>query len=169
MEQEAADDQAAALVGMAAGLSATAQTLADEAEGQLWSQVSAHVAAADSSETAIPLKVSVLLTEVAHWLESLQSTVRQAHLSARWRAHAGHGLIFVRLSGDSAALVTAVDALRQAATRRQGSLVVLDGPPPLLRQLDVWGSSPALEVMRRLKARFDPQATLNPGRFIGGI
>jgi glycolate oxidase FAD binding subunit len=75
----------------------------------------------------------------------------------------------VRLSGDDAALVTAVEALRQVATRRQGSLVVLEAPPPLLRQVDVWGTSPALEVMQRLKARFDPLATLNPGRFVGGI
>jgi glycolate oxidase FAD binding subunit len=75
----------------------------------------------------------------------------------------------VRLSGASAALVSALEALRQVATRRQGSLVVLEAPPALLRQIDVWGTSPALSVMRRLKAGFDPQATLNPGRFIGGI
>lgn len=169
MEQEAADDQAATLVKMAGSLSTTAQTIAGGAEEQLWSEVAAHVAAPSGSEASLLLKASVLLTEVAHWVQSLQSTIQQAHLSARWRAHAGHGLIFVRLSGDGAALVAAIEALRQAATRRQGSLVVLEAPPALLQQLDVWGPSPALEVIRRLKARFDPHATLNPGRFIGGI
>jgi len=169
MEQEAADDQAAGLVEMAGSLGRAAQTIAGEAEAQLWSQVDMHVAAPSSSETTLVLKASVLLTEVGHWLASLQETIRQAKLSARWRAHAGHGLIFVRLFGDDAALVTALEALRQVATRRQGSLVVLEAPPPLLRQVDVWGTSPALEVMQRLKARFDPHTTLNPGRFIGGI
>ena len=169
MEEEAADDQAAELVEMAGSLGRGAQTIASEAEAQLWSQVDTHVAAPSSSETPLALKASVLLTEVGHWLASLQETIRQAKLSARWRAHAGHGLIFVRLFGDDAALVTALEALRQVATRRQGSLVVLEAPPPLLRQVDVWGTSPALEVMRRLKARFDPHTTLNPGRFIGGI
>jgi glycolate oxidase FAD binding subunit len=125
--------------------------------------------AESGAETTLLLKASVLLTEVKHWLESLQSTTQSAHLSSRWRAHVGHGIIFVRLSGAGAALVSALEALRQAATSRQGSLVVLEAPPALLRQVDVWGTSPALEVMRRLKARFDPQGTLNPGRFIGGI
>src|SRR5207253_7725985 len=110
-------------------------------EEQLWSQVDTYVAAPSSSETTLVLKASVLLTEVGPWLASLQETIRQAKLSARWRAHAGHGLIFVRLFGDDAALVTAIEALRQVATRRQGSLVVLEAP--LLRQVDVWGTSPA--------------------------
>jgi glycolate oxidase FAD binding subunit len=36
--------------------------------------------------------------------------------------------------------------------------------------LRVWGEAPAaIEQMRALKARFDPNRTLNPGRFIGGI
>jgi len=36
--------------------------------------------------------------------------------------------------------------------------------------LRVWGEPPAaLEQMKALKARFDPNRTLNPGRFIGGI
>jgi glycolate oxidase FAD binding subunit len=169
MEQEAADDQAAELIGMADGLSTTARTIAGKAEELLWSEVAAYMAAPAGEEVTLSIKASVLLTEVVHWLERLQETIQSANLSARWRAHAGHGLIFVRLSGDSARLVPAIDPLRQAATRHSGSLVVLDAPLSVLQQLDVWGSSPALEVMRRLKARFDPQATLNPGRFIGGI
>jgi glycolate oxidase FAD binding subunit len=38
------------------------------------------------------------------------------------------------------------------------------------RNLNVWGAlPPAIEMMRSLKARFDPNRTLNPGRFVGGI
>jgi len=36
--------------------------------------------------------------------------------------------------------------------------------------MDVWGKAgEAFEVMRRLKADFDPRGLSNPGRFLGGI
>ena len=41
---------------------------------------------------------------------------------------------------------------------------------PLQGDIDAWGTlPPAIGVMRDLKARFDPRATLAPGRFLGGI
>jgi len=102
-------------------------------------------------------------------LERLRQVASEMGLAARWRAHAGHGLVFARLYGPDAALVGAVERLREAATGGQGSLVVMDAPPALAEQLDVWGASPALDVMRRVKAQFDPNGTLNPGRFVGRI
>ncbi|MGH2914068.1 MAG: FAD-binding oxidoreductase [Solirubrobacteraceae bacterium] len=46
--------------------------------------------------------------------------------------------------------------------------VLLDRPEPLQ---DPWGAGdgPALELMRAVKARFDPTGTCNPGLFVGGI
>jgi glycolate dehydrogenase FAD-binding subunit len=47
------------------------------------------------------------------------------------------------------------------------SAVVLDGPAGLTR----WDGheGPAVELMRRVKQRFDPTGTCNPGTFVGGI
>jgi glycolate oxidase FAD binding subunit len=37
-------------------------------------------------------------------------------------------------------------------------------------ELDVWGTlKDALPLMQRIKQKFDPGQTLNPGRFVGGI
>lgn len=52
--------------------------------------------------------------------------------------------------------------------------IVLDAPPSARSQLDPWGVAPGtataeLELMRRVKARFDPAGTCNPGLFVGGI
>jgi glycolate dehydrogenase FAD-binding subunit len=48
---------------------------------------------------------------------------------------------------------------------------VLDGRPSVLATLDTWGAgeSPALELMRRVKQRFDPLEVCNRGVFVGGI
>jgi glycolate oxidase FAD binding subunit len=59
--------------------------------------------------------------------------------------------------------------LRAAVEREAGSLVVLHRPEGM-PALDAWGNpGDALPLMRALKQRFDPRATLNPGRFVGGI
>ena len=167
-EPASADEQAATLVSMTTGQD-DIKTLQDEAEEQFWRQVASDFPLASDAENALILKASVLPTSVAPWLESLERTAKEANLSTRWRGHAGHGLIFARLSGEETALARAVDELRRVASAGQGSLVVLDAPAALARKVDVWGSIPAFEVMRRLKARFDPNYTLNPGRFVGGI
>jgi glycolate oxidase FAD binding subunit len=47
--------------------------------------------------------------------------------------------------------------------------VVLAAPPPVRSEVDSWGPVPGLDLMRRVKERFDPDALLAPGRFVGGI
>jgi glycolate oxidase FAD binding subunit len=51
------------------------------------------------------------------------------------------------------------------------AVMLLDGPVELRQGLDPWGApeGPALELMRRIKQRFDPAGACNPGAFVGGI
>jgi len=45
--------------------------------------------------------------------------------------------------------------------------VVLAAPDDVKTRLGAWGTPPStLDVMRRLKAAFDPDRILNPGRFV---
>ncbi|HEV2662657.1 MAG TPA: FAD-binding oxidoreductase [Ktedonobacteraceae bacterium] len=162
MGEEAAEQQANTLLAMAQNKDA--RTLRDNEEEQYWAGIAPTP---DGDATILTLKASILPTETINWLTSLQALARKTGLSADWRAHMGHGLIFVTLAGDDAALISAVTELRHAATDLRGSLIVMENPA--LLQLDPWGTPPALDVMRRLKERFDPTATLNPGRFVGGI
>ncbi len=58
------------------------------------------------------------------------------------------------------------DALHEIEPRAQ----VIASEHPHRAYLRVWGVSPAaIAQMQALKARFDPNRTLNPGRFVGGI
>jgi hypothetical protein len=49
--------------------------------------------------------------------------------------------------------------------------VLQDAPAELRSAIDPWGvrEGPTLELMRRVKKRFDPAGTCNPGLFVGGI
>jgi glycolate oxidase FAD binding subunit len=63
-----------------------------------------------------------------------------------------------------------VGRLRQAAAGLGGTLVIEHCPLELKRRVDVWGpGGDDLETMRKMKAIWDPQGVLSPGRFIGGI
>jgi glycolate oxidase FAD binding subunit len=74
------------------------------------------------------------------------------------------GASFVEVAPD------AVGRLR-GALPRAARAVLLDAPAPLRTGGESWGAQPGpeLELMRRVKARFDPTHTCNPGLFVGGI
>lgn len=79
-------------------------------------------------------------------------------------ARAALGLAWVTLPEPAA-----VEELR--ARLAPAPCVVLDAPQAARASLDPWGPVDAgrLALMRRLKARFDPQGACNPGIFVGGI
>jgi hypothetical protein len=185
-------DQSATLLALASELAQAARTLTGDEEANFWATAPslpsptgedrgvsirgegrAVVVTAGDGDAArgasLLLKVSLLPAEVAGWLATLGEVARASGLATQWRAHLGHGIVYAQVSGAGEALPAAVDALRQRASARRGSLVVQGAPPAMARQIDVWGPTTALGMMRRLKERFDSHATLNPGRFVGGI
>jgi glycolate oxidase FAD binding subunit len=64
-----------------------------------------------------------------------------------------------------------VDELRAAVADHGGNVVIERAPRALRARIDPWGpvDPGALAIMRALKEAFDPAATLNPGRFVGGL
>jgi glycolate oxidase FAD binding subunit len=83
---------------------------------------------------------------------------------------AGLGVSWIALApAPDDALAAAVGRLRAALA--PAPCVVLDAPPAVRAALDPWDEpeGPALGLMRRVKARFDPTGTCNPGVFVGGI
>ena len=60
-----------------------------------------------------------------------------------------------------------VRSVRAKAEAAGGSLVMLAAPDELMREVGAWGTPPeTIAIMRRIKAAFDPDGVLNPGRFV---
>ena len=63
-----------------------------------------------------------------------------------------------------------VELSKQLAGAERHGVTLERVPVQMKESRDVWGPLPAgIEIMRRLKARFDPDGVLAPGRFVGRI
>jgi glycolate oxidase FAD binding subunit len=79
------------------------------------------------------------------------------------------GIGCVHLEGEPEAIGFILKSLRTELESTGGSLAIAHRPATMT-PLDAWGEpGDALPLMRAIKHQLDPAATLNPGRFVGGI
>ncbi|MGI9022507.1 MAG: FAD-binding oxidoreductase [Acidimicrobiales bacterium] len=150
---EAAAGQAVGLLEHA-GLEAR-QTADDES---LWERQRQRQRSSDGSV----VRVSGLASE----LPAVLGAAHEAGASLVGRA--GIGLSWITLPPQEAgALVATIEDMRRRLA--PFACVVLDAPQDVREKVDVWGDDAAVPLMRRVKARFDPHGTCNPGLFVGGI
>jgi glycolate oxidase FAD binding subunit len=86
-------------------------------------------------------------------------------------AHALAGISYLRFAGAPEEMVRVIEEVRARVRAQRGNLVVLDAPEAVRRGVDPWGplDEGVIQLMRRIKAEFDPRGTCSPGRFVGGI
>jgi glycolate oxidase FAD binding subunit len=123
----------------------------------------------DRRQTA--LKATFALSGLARVLAAARTAADDAGVRLDLRGSGGAGVLYGALpaDADAGAVGAIVDRLRAECTGLGGALVVLDGPAEVKAAVDTWGPSPAIDLMRRVKERFDPERRLSPGRFVGGI
>src|SRR5262249_29296357 len=111
---------------------------------------------------AIRFVVSALPTRLAECVMELRGA------GAELLVLPGLGLVCARSAGtDPAALF---DAAARAASAGDGRLLCERAPHDAKHGRDVFAAPPAEAALTRaLKARFDPNAVLNRGRFAGGV
>lgn len=129
-------------------------------------------------ENRIVCKASVLITDVPKALQASEELSKSSDLKIYTTARAGSGILIISIETDSTSLqqgeilhiVESINLLRALVSSLKGTLVIQETPLPLKSQIDIWGEVGAsINVMKKLKALFDPNSILNPGRFAGGI
>jgi glycolate oxidase FAD binding subunit len=90
---------------------------------------------------------------------------------AKWsvQAHAGNGIVRGHALGNRTLEDAAaeIEALRQAAVRDGGNLVLSRCPTEWKERLRVWGEPrPDWAIGERVRAALDPHGAMNPGRFV---
>ncbi len=163
------------MLALAKGAGATVTVLRDDALRRFWRAV-ADCGQGDAVPPTLVTVASVLPTQVAAFMDAVADGGASG-LEGESVARAGVGVVrtFWRAADRVAApqggvVARVVASARRSATALGGSLVVESCAPEVKRLADVWGPpGPDVEVMRRIKARFDPRGVLNPGRFVGGI
>jgi glycolate dehydrogenase FAD-binding subunit len=139
---------------------ALAPELIEEDDAELWER---QRAGQRSTEGTV-VRVSGLQTELASVLAVAE------RLGGRVVGRAAPGLSWIRLEERSPQeALGGVEELRREL--RPSPCVVLDAPIEVRQALDPWGQvdAGALELMRRVKKRFDPAGACNTGTFVGGI
>jgi glycolate oxidase FAD binding subunit len=137
-----------------------------DTSAEVWDElVRARVAA---RQRAVVVKATAPISLASRLVAILESRLRE--LEPLVWAHAGSGVAYAACSAprDAGALASARDDVQALGTN--ASLVVERCPTALKGAIDVWGDpGPSLSLMRAIKARLDPNNTLNPGRYVGRI
>ncbi len=129
------------------------------------------------SEPTTPLmsgRISILPTKVSEIISKIEQL--DGDLQPAIVSHPAYGSVMASWFGDGAAGQTLRRAL-DAAHEAGGRMVVEQCPLEVKDGFDVWDvensrngeAGESLAIIRRMKAQYDPDGILNPGRFAGRI
>ena len=143
--------------------------LTPEEEETLWQRV--------ANLEGTPLDPTLTLIRIGVPPAALEAATAALHTkapSARCWAYTDSGLLLAAIPAHEHLLAggrpLAITQLRATLREMGGSLVVDTASRTLKSLIDVWGDpAGGIAIMRRIKAAFDPDARLAPGRFLGGI
>jgi glycolate oxidase FAD binding subunit len=150
-----------------------------EEQERVWStlgELTRGASGPDATPDCMVVKVSLLMSALPAFCRDVQET--SAHFDTPWSliAHAGSGIAYVCIpvpspeASDVERLQAYLQALEGCVARCQGRRVVERAPVAVKQQCQVWGPpGDDFALMRAIKASFDPQHRLNPGRFLGGL
>ena len=135
-----------------------------------WWGADLAAAGGDGSDVSpVLVRATHEIAGVGRLLQAVDALAERHGVTTAYRGSPAVGVGCAALVGEVEAVVAATEGLRGTAASLGGAAVVLEAPDAVRDRLDVWGPATALDLMRSVKARFDPDGVLAPGRFVGGI
>jgi glycolate oxidase FAD binding subunit len=166
---EGRDETVAAVAGRIGTTAGGDITRLEGSESGTWwaSYVAKQQVAAD--ENGVLVRCGVRPKETAVLATGMVAALQETGIATPYiAASPGLGTVVAQLdlgSGGSPGRLAAAQAILLGLAE---TVTILAAPPSWKRGIDVWGRLPAgFDVMRSLRAQFDPQRTINPGRFAG--
>lgn len=164
--EASAEQQAAAVVTLAAAHGAGAEILAGGREAECWE----HHHASVTPPSGALLRVGALPGQVPEVLAALDQQSAAAGVQWQVTGRALMGALMIHLAGGPSAVTGVVAALRRHLAAASGHASILAADPGLVGELPRWADpGPAASLMRAVKAQFDPRGTLCPGGGPGGV
>ena len=126
------------------------------------------------ADPVLKIKVNALPGQV-EVIHNLIEGLRSSNLGAGITSQPGFGTVEANWFGDESAtdlneLAEIVGQIRNECANLSATMVIQKCPTALKDLVDIWGGEPpGIGVMRRLKAQYDPNNTMNPGRFVEGL
>jgi glycolate oxidase FAD binding subunit len=123
----------------------------------------------------VVIKSTVLITQIERVVTAAQRTAEENRLASAALARTGTGVVYSYIwprteSFVEGALAIASETIVQQVELLGGRAVVEWAPASVKEKINIWGTlRDDFALMQRLKAQFDAQGILNPGRFYGGI
>src|SRR4030095_5376606 len=123
-------------------------------------------AGADLSQRGTLLKISVPISSARALFEGTVSPLTD-FISA---VDLGIGIIRLAFDASDASVIDLINRLRASVALVNGTVVVEKAPLEVRRSVDSWGNvGSTATLMKAVKAAFDPQSLLNPGKFVLGL
>ena len=130
---------------------------------------------ANPSQPAMVSKVNLRTSDIEEYVGVALDVINELECSVRVMGLMGSGQIYFVFSDfagtiEPETIASTFATLREHANSIGGNLVLESAPVEVKRHIDVWGTvGSSSELMKKIKARFDPGMLLNPGRFVVGI
>jgi glycolate oxidase FAD binding subunit len=147
---------------------APAESLAGDQEAALWQGIAGFAAAGNPG---LLVRAGGRPSELAATAAALSRPAERRGWPCTLLLYPGVGLAYGRwAAADTTAVADALAQARRSLAVAGGYVVVEDSPAALRPNLDLWGPAPpTLPLMQSLKAQWDANRVLSPGRYVGGI